>query len=77
MNELQIFENSRFGKVRTVNIDGKPYFVVSDVAKALDCAKPQNAIAAHCKGALKQGIGVSEMDIPTNGGIRQKLHMER
>ncbi len=34
MNELQIFENSEFGSVRTVDIDGKIYFVANDVAKA-------------------------------------------
>lgn len=58
MNELMIFENTEFGSVRTVEIDGKTYFVASDVAKSLGYAKPQNAIAAHCKGALKRGIGV-------------------
>lgn len=27
MNELQIFNSEEFGEVRTVEIDGKPYFV--------------------------------------------------
>lgn len=58
MNNIQIFNNPEFGKVRTLEIDGKPYFCGSDVAKALGYAKPQNAIATHCKGAVKQGIGV-------------------
>lgn len=58
MNELKIFENKEFGSVRTLEIDGKPYFCGSDVAKALGYAKPQNAISTHCKGAVKQGIGV-------------------
>lgn len=58
MNELKIFENKEFGEVRTVEVDGKPYFVASDVAKALGYAKPQNAVAQHCRGTLKQGIGV-------------------
>lgn len=35
MNELQIFENPEFGKVRTVEIDGEPWFVASDIAKTL------------------------------------------
>ena len=39
-------------------------FCGSDVAKALGYAKPQNAIAIHCKGALKRGI-------PTSGGIQE------
>lgn len=58
MSELKIFENSEFGAVRTVEVGDKTYFVGNDVAKALGYAKPQNAIASHCRGALKRGIGV-------------------
>ena len=43
--------------------NGKTLFCGSDVAKALGYKKPQNAIAAHCRGALKRGI-------PTNGKFR-------
>ena len=35
MNELQIFNSEEFGDIRTAEIDGKPYFVGNDVAKAL------------------------------------------
>lgn len=57
MKELQIFNNDMFGEVRGLNIDGKPYAVASDVAKALGYAKPNNAVNTHCKNAtLKQGI---------------------
>lgn len=56
MNDLKIFKNPAFGKIRTVDIDGKIHFVASDVAKALGYAKPQNAIAAHCRYALKRSI---------------------
>lgn len=55
MNELMIFNNPEFGEVRTLEEDGKVLFCGSDVAKALGYAKPQNAIATHCKGALKRG----------------------
>ena len=47
MNELKIFENPEFGKVRTIEIDGEPYFVGKDVAIILGYAKPRNAIATH------------------------------
>lgn len=57
MNELMIFNNPEFGEVRTLEEeDGKVLFCGSDVAKALGYAKPQNAIATHCRGALKRGI---------------------
>ena len=35
MNELQIFNSPEFGDIRTVEIDGNPYFVANDVARAL------------------------------------------
>ena len=67
MNELQIFNNSEFGQIRTITKDEKTYFVGNDVAKALGYVETSKAIITHCKG-------VSEMDIPTNGGI-QKMKM--
>lgn len=39
-NELQIFENAEFGSVRTVEIDNEPWFVASDVCKALELSNP-------------------------------------
>ena len=47
MNELQIFNNEEFGSVRTVEIDGKPYFSASDVAAALGYSNPRKAIIDH------------------------------
>mgnify|MGYP002512840845 CR=1 FL=1 len=55
MNEITIFNNARFGEVRTIVEKGNVLFCGVDVATALGYAKPQNAIAAHCKGALKRG----------------------
>lgn len=58
MNEVTIFENPEFGKVRTTLIDGEPYFVGKDVAGILGYAKPENAIATHVDedDTLKQGV---------------------
>lgn len=44
MNEVKIFNNEEFGEVRTVIIDGEPWFVGRDVAKSLGYAKPEGAI---------------------------------
>lgn len=60
MNELQIFKNPEFGQVRTIEINGKPYFMASDVAQALGYAKPHNAVAQHCRSTLKQGIATKQ-----------------
>lgn len=54
MNELQIFQNPQFGKVRTVTENGVTLFCGKDVATALGYKRPKDAIAAHCKGAVKR-----------------------
>ena len=59
MNELQIFNNEEFGEIRTAEINGKPYFMGSDVAKALGYAKPNDAISAHCRATVKHSIPIS------------------
>lgn len=50
-NEIQAFTNPAFGDVRVVDIDGNPWFVASDVAKALGYERPNDAIRQHCKGS--------------------------
>ena len=55
-NVIKIFENEEFGSVRTFEEQGKVLFCGSDVAKALGYSKPNNAISAHCRCALKRGI---------------------
>lgn len=62
MNELKIFNNEEFGKIRTVTIDNEPWFVGKDVATALGYAKPENAISSHVSkedktSTLIQGSG--------------------
>ncbi|HNW87964.1 MAG TPA: phage antirepressor KilAC domain-containing protein [Candidatus Limiplasma sp.] len=36
MNEIKVFENAQLGAVRTVMVDGEPWFVAADVCKVLD-----------------------------------------
>lgn len=40
MNDMKIFENSGFGAVRVVDVNGEPWFVASDIAKALGYERP-------------------------------------
>ena len=35
-NKIKVFENAEFGSVRTVTINGEPWFVAADVCRALD-----------------------------------------
>lgn len=47
MNELRIFENEEFGLIRTVIIDGEPWFVGRDVAKSLGYKDTSDAVKTH------------------------------
>lgn len=64
MSELQIFSSEEFGQIRTAEINGKPYFVASDVATALGYTNPRKAVIDHCKGVTKR-------DTPTSGGTQE------
>lgn len=44
-NKIKVFENAEFGSVRTVTINGEPWFVASDVCKALGIANNRDAVA--------------------------------
>lgn len=61
-NEILLFHNDEFGEIRTLLIDGEPWFVGKDVADTLGYAKTQNAISIHVDdedktSALIQGTG--------------------
>ena len=46
-NEIILFKHEEFGEIRTMNIDGEPWFVGKDIAVALGYSAPRNAIQAH------------------------------
>ena len=62
-NALQVFENSEFGKVRSLLIDNEPYFVGKDVAEILSYKDTADAIKTHVDDEDKKHVKVGE--IPT------------
>lgn len=62
MKELKIFTNEEFGQVRTVTIDGEPWFVGKDVAEALGYAEPRSAVSKKVETCDR---GVAEMETPS------------
>ena len=65
MNEIKIFENTEFGSVRTIEINGEPYLVGKDVASILGYSNSRDALAKHVDDEDK---GVAKCD--TLGGIQ-------
>lgn len=47
MNDIRIFNNDEFGRVRTVTIDNEPWFVGKDVAEALGYSNINKAVSMH------------------------------
>ncbi|MFQ9632272.1 MAG: phage antirepressor KilAC domain-containing protein [Lachnospira eligens] len=47
MSELQIFKNVEFGSIRTLQINGEPYFLGKDVAEILGYTNPSKALSDH------------------------------
>ena len=46
-NKLQVFKNEEFGEIRTLEIDGEPYFVGKDVASILGYKDLKHSILDH------------------------------
>ena len=44
MNELTVFDNSDFGSLRTIMIEGEPWFVAADVCRALEISNASDAL---------------------------------
>ena len=59
MNNIQIFNNTEFGEIRTAEIEGNPYFMATDIAKALGYTNPNKAINDHCRAITKCATPIS------------------
>lgn len=58
MNELKIFQNSDFGELGVMMIDGKEYFPAAQCARILGYSNPQKAVRDHCDedGCTKRSV---------------------
>ena len=62
MQQVILFENKEFGEIRTLMIDGQPYFVGKDVAEILGYAEPRSAVS---KKVDDEDRGVAKMETPS------------
>lgn len=61
MDHMQVFKNSEFGSVRTLEENGMILFCAKDIAINLGYGNTRDAIQRHCKGVVKR-------DSLTDGG---------
>lgn len=64
MNEVTIFENPEFGKVRTILINDEPYFVGKDVAEILSYTDTFGALKKHVDNEDKQNCQNDSFETP-------------
>lgn len=75
MNELQVFENPEFGKVRTAIVNNEPWLVGKDVALALGYSNTKDALARHVddedkrRSRIPTPSGEQEMTIINESGL--------
>lgn len=65
MSELKTFNNSEFGELGVLEIDGKEYFPATSCAKILGYRNPRKAIIDHCRED-----GVTKRDAWVQTGIK-------
>lgn len=70
MNELQIFENSEFGEIRTITKDDEPMFCLADICRVLEIKN-----VSDCKSRLRQK-GIVTTDTLTNGGKQKMIFID-
>lgn len=68
MNDLTVFKNESFGEIRTLIINGEPWFVGKDIAVALGYSNPRKALGDHVDDEDK---GVTKCD--TLGGKQELI----
>lgn len=72
MNELKIFQNPKFGTIRTTTINGEPWFVAADVCEALEIQNPTDAIKKldeDEKARLNLGLRGGDTNVVNEPGL--------
>ena len=60
MSELKVFQNEEFGAVRTMTINGEPYFVGKDVADILGYSNTRDALSKHVDNEDKNTVAIHD-----------------
>lgn len=71
MQELQVFQNSQFGNLEILIIEGKEWFPAIKVAETLGYTNPRKAIRDHTKEK-----GVTIRSVLSNGGNQNKKFID-
>ena len=74
-NELMVFQNQEFGEIRSIMIEGEPWFIGKEVAEKLGYSNKRDALARHIaeedKGVVKHDTlgGTQDLTIINESGL--------
>ena len=68
-NEIILFKHDEFGEIRTLNINGEPWFVGKDLAVILGYNEPHKAISRH----VDEDDGMKHPVIDSMGRTQQAM----
>ena len=63
MNGIQIFKSEEFGQIRTIEINGEPWFVGKDVALSLGYQEATKAARERVNKLLNAHVLYPELDL--------------
>ena len=75
MNEIKVFTNEDFGTIRTIEIEGEPWFVGKEVAEKLGYSNTRDALLRHVDEedkdtvVIPDGIGNPNQTIINESGL--------
>lgn len=55
-NQIQAFENSEFGRLDVLMIEGKEHFPATECARMLGYSNPIKAVGDHCRGITRRYV---------------------
>lgn len=70
MNELKVFQNSQFGDLEILTVDGKEWFPAVRVAEILGYTNPHKAVRDHTK---EKGVTIRSV-LSKGGKQNKKIH---
>lgn len=71
-NEIEIFNNEEFGQIRTIVINGEPWFLAADVCKILEHSNPtvaMNSLEDFEKAKLNLGLQGGDTNVINESGF--------
>ena len=81
MNEMKLFNNSQFGTLEVVLINGKEYFPATDCATMLGYTNPRKAVLDHCREdgvTIRDGVSetTNQYGVTTKQTVQKKYITE-